>query len=199
MSRGARHGASTSDSRRDSASVDGAIEMVTVVKSGVTVHARDVERLYRHSLKGRSIFNPDNLRKQAPLRRTNRIVRDVVQCMRERNLLQDGCHTLGGAVVLHSLAGCKQQSWHTDWDPAELHRMSHKPFGVIVAIEDGTRFVTPKRSYALNRGDILCFDGDEVHAGAKYDAANTRIHMYVDVPHVKRRRDRTWIVEMANT
>ena len=66
--------------------------------------------------------------------------------------------------------------------------------GVIAALQNATRFLTPLRSYVLNVGDILCFDGDEVHAGAGYERANVRLHAYLDVPNIKRKRDQTFLV-----
>ena len=42
-------------------------------------------------------------------------------------------------------------------------------------------------------GAILVFDGDVAHRGASYAALNTRVHMYLDVPAVKRdREDYVW-------
>ena len=42
------------------------------------------------------------------------------------------------------------------------------------------------RMICLEPGDVLVFDGDVVHAGAAYRAPNTRVHVYLDVPSVKR-------------
>ena len=48
------------------------------------------------------------------------------------------------------------------------------------------------RMICLEPGDVLVFDGDVVHAGAAYRAPNTRVHVYLDVPSVKREHDRTY-------
>ena len=106
--------------------------------------------------------------------------------------------------VLQSLAGCKAQKLHWDFDPGlieclpatgPLHR---KPVSVILALEPGTRlFVRDEAAgatvpIALGVGDILVFDGDVAHHGAWYASRNTRVHMYLDVPTVPRVEDFTW-------
>ena len=50
------------------------------------------------------------------------------------------------------------------------------------------------KKYTLAKGDILCFEGDVIHAGAAYKKENTRIHIYVDVQDVKPVENMTWIV-----
>ena len=123
------------------------------------------------------------------MRRDDPIVKHVLDI-----LDLDAYHTFGGAVLLHSKAGCIEQPLHTDYDPKVVSSAKIKPFGVICALEDDTKFVTPTQTYTLYKGDVLCFDGDEVHAGSAYDAPNTRIHVYVDVCDQKRLRNKTWIV-----
>ena len=95
-------------------------------------------------------------------------------------------------VVLHSSPMCKQQPWHYDYDPEEVRAASIKPLGVLVALQDNTRFETRRKTHILSRGDVLVFRGDVVHAGAAYDTENTRMHTYLDVDAVKRPTNRTW-------
>lgn len=100
---------------------------------------------------------------------------------------------LSTASVLKSKPGCKEQRAHTDFDvPAEgfgRHRPHGFPCGVIVALQDGTKFVVhglrggrvKKRTVVeMKAGDVLIFHGDLEHAGAAYDIENTRVHYYVD-------------------
>ena len=65
-----------------------------------------------------------------------------------------------------------------------------KPLGALLALEEGTKLaVHGIGDVLLQRGDCLVFDGDLVHAGSAYpDAPNTRVHVYLDVPTVERRR-----------
>jgi ectoine hydroxylase-related dioxygenase (phytanoyl-CoA dioxygenase family) len=44
----------------------------------------------------------------------------------------------------------------------------------------------------LNPGDLLVFDGDVSHAGASYALPNTRVHVYLDVPGLKREAGVVW-------
>ena len=149
--------------------------------------------MYSHVCKrARPIFNPDKRRRQAALRRTDALVQNVWKKLREHGTLEEG-HTLGSAVVLHSQPGCSAQQWHMDFDP-NMSKLPLKPKGVLLALEDDTSFLTPSKTYRLNAGDVLCFDGDEVHAGAGYDKSNTRIHFYADVGVSSRLRNRTWLV-----
>ena len=45
----------------------------------------------------------------------------------------------------------------------------------------------------MKKGDILIFDGDEIHAGSAYTRDNTRIHLYLDTTEVKRMRNKTYL------
>ena len=46
----------------------------------------------------------------------------------------------------------------------------------------------------LDRGDVLVFRGDTVHAGAASDEGhNGRLHVYLDNPHVQRQHNRTHV------
>ena len=159
---------------------------IRVFRKAVFLTAQQRQRLRR--LKGRPIFNPDKRRLQAALRKNDCVVRMIVQALGASSK-----HRVGGAVLLKSLAGCERQPFHTDYDPQTMPA-TDKPYGVICALDEGTKFVTPSRTYLLNEGDVLCFDGDEVHAGAEYDAENTRVHLYMDVVGVQRASDRTWLV-----
>ena len=153
-----------------------------------------VERFRKIAMRGSHIFNPDKLRRQGPVRKSDAIVRKAIEVMKQRKIMGRR-HYLGGAVALHSAPGCQQQMWHVDYDPDELRAKRVKPMGVILALENETRFVTPSTVYDMNKGDMLCFDGDDVHAGAAYDRSNTRLHMYIDVSNVERKKNRTWLVD----
>ena len=81
-----------------------------------------------------------------------------------------------------------------DYDPQTLYNMNVKPRGLIIALQDNTKFVIPFKNYILNKGDVLSFSGDVIHAGAHYDEENTRIHIYLDIPDVKRKKNTTWFL-----
>ena len=109
--------------------------------------------------------------------------------------LSDACE-MGDAVALHSSAGCEQQPWHVDFDPMCKKRKgeerecirdlrdSQKPKGVFWAIEEGSRLMVagPEGESVevhLEKGEVLIFDGDLVHAGAAYVKSNVRVHVYL--------------------
>ena len=47
----------------------------------------------------------------------------------------------------------------------------------------------------LDKGDILVFRGDLVHAGSSYKDDNIRIHAYLDSPVVPRDKNTTFIIK----
>ena len=165
---------------------------VGVVRRAMNVSKELVCRMKKNALRGSAIFNPDEKRLQHPLRCSLKILRDVSNILKKEGLLTG--RQLGNAVAIHSCPGCQQQQWHTDYDPLQMCNMTQKPLGVILALEDDTFFNTPGNMYTLQSGDILYFTGDTIHAGAAYTRENTRIHIYVDVPEVTRRKNSTYLI-----
>lgn len=114
-------------------------------------------------------------------------------------------------VALKSLPGCQEQPMHMDYelDTPEFDHLpptSH-PCAAIIALQDGTLLPTWPRladgsivryNVELNKGDVLWFRGDLVHAGAEYGEQNVRIHAFLDHHVVKRRRNATSIIEYAH-
>ena len=94
--------------------------------------------------------------------------------------------------LIHSLVGCDKQGLHSDWDPDDVkdhakENKGKKSLGVILALEEGSRFmVWCKRqnrevSVELSPGEVLVFEGGVIHAGAEYRTqCNTRLHLYLD-------------------
>ena len=98
--------------------------------------------------------------------------------------------------ALHSIPGCREQRLHRDYNPDKVEGAPLKAASVIAALQDGTRLIVgeKKQCVQLFAGDVLVFDGDVLHAGAPYADANTRVHVYLDVPGQERERDYTWDV-----
>ena len=96
--------------------------------------------------------------------------------------------------LLHSLAGCMQQELHYDHNPTI--KEGKASFGVIVFLEDGGKLVvlekhnSKEKELYFNKGDIIIFRSDLVHAGAAYDRANSRLHYYFDAPNYERKNER---------
>ena len=108
---------------------------------------------------------------------------------------------IAGVHALHSRAKCTEQKRHWDYNPDLLEgRRTTKPASAILALEPGSRIIFfPNEFLAsgrvptlLNPGDLLVFDGDVSHAGASYALPNTRVHVYLDVPGLKREAGVVW-------
>lgn len=46
----------------------------------------------------------------------------------------------------------------------------------------------------LNKGDVLIFRADLIHAGSDYINENIRLHVYLDNPLLKRDKNKTYII-----
>ena len=114
-------------------------------------------------------------------------------------------------TALCSLPGCQPQAAHCDYIPTlELLDTADEeiPLVSIIAIEDGTRIdiwekshqvirgfhreKVPRKTVLLNRGDVLVFRADCVHAGSGYDEKNVRVHCFLDSPSIARVPNVTW-------
>tara|TARA_B110000008_G_scaffold279437_1_gene326487 strand:- start:34 stop:582 length:549 start_codon:yes stop_codon:yes gene_type:complete len=173
--------------------------MLKIFSKAIDVEASEFQCLHDHVMYDSWIvFNPDKKRFQRDITRDNKLIEKVLHFLTTKGLTRN--RYFGGAVVLHSEKHCKKQYYHTDYDPDKLHNARYKPAGVIVALENDTKFMTPAKVYYLKKGDVLIFEGDIVHCGASYTKPNTRIHIYLDVIDVKREENKTWLVSnVSNT
>jgi len=137
------------------------------------------------------VFNPDNCRLQCPVDIENAMAQQIWTSLHKRGFTRG--RLCGGVVIMKSLAGCKQQQWHCDYDPS-IRYTRHKPLGVLVAFENNTRFVTPTKTFYLCSGDAIVFDADVVHAGAAYDQENIRMHMYLDTATHQHEENKTYLL-----
>ena len=173
-----------------------------VLPNRLYVSQAELVRLTRLGAAGGEIFNPDLLRHQAKLSRSDDAVTKLEKFLREDGALYR--REQGPSNVLHSECGCLQQPWHADYAPAKLLGVRRKPQGVLWALEDGTRFMVAGPEgiafeITLSAGEVLIFDGDLVHAGAAYpNCANTRVHMYLFVMGETRPLGGTWKVPSFN-
>lgn len=163
---------------------------VKIYKNAFPLSNICITKLKEFAKKGRAIFNPDRRRIQRTITRKHAIYNKFAECMKNIKLL-DG-RMLGGMVALHSKSNCAEQEMHYDYDPATLKKCDILPLGVILALESNTKFTTPHREYNLSKGDILTFSGDTIHCGSHYKSENTRLHVYLDIPGVKRTPGLTW-------
>lgn len=152
-----------------------------------------IQQCKNHALRGTTIFNPDRHRFQHIVK-SSTLKKRIVAYLKNNGWLED--RAVGTTAVLHSIANCKQQPWHTDFDPDVCKSAKVKPLGVLFALQNSTFFnVYKKKRIEMKQGDIILFEGDVIHAGAKYDTENTRIHMYLDSSEVKRLTDKTYLIQ----
>ena len=121
-------------------------------------------------------------------------------------------------VILRSLAGCKKQIPHCDYEQDLSFGITPDnkiPLGCVISIMPGTTLdiwprsirlpcldkeLTDKtepilrQTISLDPGKMLFFRGDLVHAGSSYDKDNYRLHLFIDSDDVKRNPNRTWFM-----
>lgn len=163
---------------------------INIYRNAFPLSDVQISKVKEFAKKGRAIFNPDRRRIQRTITKKYAIYKQVAECMKNINLLNG--RKLGGIVALHSKSNCAQQKMHYDYDPATLEKCEVLPLGVILALESNTKFKTPHREYNLSKGDVLTFSGDTIHCGSHYKKENTRLHVYLDIPDVKRTPGLTW-------
>ena len=165
--------------------------MIYRYSTNIIATEKDINKLKKYALSGQDIFNPNKARFQKIIKQHS-IRTKLINKLKELGFLDD--RTVGTTVVLHSTDNCLMQQWHTDFDPVSTKKAETKPLGVLLALENDTYFnVYKKKRITMEKGDLLIFDGDTVHAGAAYTKNNTRIHMYLDSKFVKRQYNKTYL------
>lgn len=128
------------------------------------------------------------------------LIGQVHDYLHQRKLIDPRFHRLNDWFCLYSLPGCQQQRLHYDYNPDELNALveeQHIPLGIIVGVDEnpGRLYVSDGQAETLvtyNRGDLLVFRGDLIHAGADYDMYHMRMHCYADsIKHI-RDKNRTY-------
>lgn len=167
--------------------------MIRILHMKHLVTEHELQYFENEALHGNTVFNPDNRRLQKEVSESHPFVIRVLDVLAKHGLLRG--RQVGGVVAMHSIKGCRQQAWHTDYDTTKSSRK--KSIGVLVALQTPTFFETPDRQYKLSSGDIICFEQDVVHAGAAYAENNTRLHVYLDVVGAPRTLDQntTWLTK----
>lgn len=168
-----------------------------VKDDALNVTDSDVER-WRESIRweeAERIFNPDKKRVQHKIRRDDPVYMGMLTCLASEMVGR----VVDDAVLVRSFPGCRRQKLHTDYDPTLVERAILKPIGVLVALEAEGADVHIRAEGGdsvlhMERGQILVFDGDVVHAGAAYERDNIRLHAYFDTPEIRREKNTTYFV-----
>jgi hypothetical protein len=150
---------------------------VHVLTRAVVLEAPNLQKYKKTALEGGCIFNPDRKRFQGKLCADDEIVIRIAAALKDHGFLCGRFACV--SYALHSRAGCKKQSWHTDYDCDTVSALSIKPLSSVLALQNDTLLCFKDQTIVLQMGDMCVFSGDEVHAGAAYATENTRIFMYI--------------------
>lgn len=184
------------------------IDGFEILHQAIQVEPDEYEEIKRQSRgRMRTIFNDnemskrnDHKRKQIPIKKNVKTKRLLSKL---DNILQKRYSKLkmNEVVILHSKIGCKEQGSHQDYEPNDIFvngNTNEIPLSAVLALEEtNTGLVVWRKSIRIssddtdisnmkiekeivkiNRGDILVFRGDLVHAGSGYEEENTRIHCF---------------------
>jgi len=123
-------------------------------------------------------------------------------------------------VIIKSEIGCKKQMAHLDYVPTpEFNTIINGfdknkiPLLVLTSLMDNTYIHIWDKSIdiingcytgepiksskiSLNKGDVIVFRSDVIHAGSEYDVENIRMHCYLDSPFLCREEDTTFIIKL---
>jgi hypothetical protein len=150
---------------------------------------RDLKKLIQE--KGETIFNPDYKRIQVPIPVEKKIHSDIIRVISQKGISRG--RIPNDMYVLFSKAGCMKQPYHYDYSPSlDQTKMRKKPGGLLIALQNNTKFSLVDKDIVLNKGDCIFFEGDCPHAGASFEKDNIRIHIYLDVLEFKRMKNTTW-------
>tara|TARA_Y100000389_G_scaffold145103_1_gene143560 strand:- start:463 stop:1065 length:603 start_codon:yes stop_codon:yes gene_type:complete len=112
-------------------------------------------------------------------------------------------HYIKDLVIVRSEPFCKRQKLHIDYDMDKLRNMkkNNYPYGMIVGVSNNSRFLISNnqnriKTIYINKGDVIIFRGDLVHAGAEYYSENVRLHAYIDSVKYKREKNITYIPKL---
>jgi ectoine hydroxylase-related dioxygenase (phytanoyl-CoA dioxygenase family) len=99
---------------------------------------------------------------------------------------QCGNYEIYPEAILFSEEGCIAQSYHFDYDPDNVN--TRHCFVALIGFEDNTTLETIsivddielEKQISFNKGDLLLFRGDFIHAGSSYINSNVRLHFYIE-------------------
>ena len=150
---------------------------------------------------GDPIFNNiNNDEKRIQFSFKNPFKREIKSYLQQ--LIEDLGYTgnINDPVILKSHPYCKRQRLHYDYDIGLLENVDKDyPHGVIIGVSNNCRLIVSpdgiSRKYIhFNKGDVVIFRGDTIHAGSEYYTENIRIHAYIDSPSHLRIKNQTFVV-----
>lgn len=142
--------------------------------------------------------NNDNKRIQYDLEKSDSNTKHITSKLQDIIKKYGYKGVVNDPVILKSYAYCKRQRLHRDYDLQNISK-SEYPHGVIVGVSNNCRFIVSpdglSRKYIhFDKGDVVIFRGDTIHAGAEYYTENIRMHAYIDTKSHKRIKNETFYV-----
>lgn len=199
-----------------------AIEISQDVLNELKNQGNNSKVIFNHNLRKVN----DKKRKQCPINKNKKIIKNFVSNINDIVKQVNPKLSMKNTVIIKSLKGCQEQAPHTDYLlNEELISCSDEdiPLALIVALQDNTTLLTwnksiklnekqnkkrkrneenifpiPKTTAILNKGDVLIFRADFIHAGSSYQEENIRIHSFLDNPKIKRNKNVTNIIVNNN-
>jgi hypothetical protein len=192
-----------------------------IFKNAIEINEFILNEFIAQSNACKAIFNfnnnkkDDRKRKQTPVKKNKKIIKDFVNGLKNfANGLNDKL-VMNNPVIIKSMPNCQEQAPHTDY-LLTLELMSLKsdeiPLAMIIALENNTCLnvwsgsisigkkrkrdseLIDKTIIKLDKGDILIFRADLIHAGSAYNIENIRLHAFLDNPKIKRKKNSTNII-----
>ena len=183
------------------------VDAAAPINNAPQVHREAVSR-------GKSIFNGqdedgeltngDKKRRQYRIKSAN-LEEDYIKMLLRFGLLEaasvESFKEVTEVNALSSTKGCRPQPAHSDTGTHgsfATQRAGDVPFSLLHAIMQGSSLRIyergcdgPMRRLRFNACDVIVFLGDFVHAGDRYDEANTRLHAYIDSLALRREPNTT--------
>lgn len=114
----------------------------------------------------------------------------ITKWLQRHGLWSNNVHVIAEVKHLRSLAGCKQQGCHTDYDPASVQlSLDDRPFSIIVATNDHVRLRWWPDGFPCHLdsctvdvpvGQALVMLGGFRHGGSAYAKKNDRVFIAID-------------------
>lgn len=185
-----------------------------IFKNIVKICPKFLKKIKRKGAVSKPIFNHTNTRKN-DLKRTQFRISLKKTDVEGIDLFLDEAHSdkiKSRWVVVYSHPNCKSQPPHTDWIPNFHWSLGQSALGCFVSLEENTKLdVWPgshlyvrgendnmkpirRKRLLLQKGDVILFRSDLVHAGSSYKTSNARLHCFLDSSSIRRAPNTTWLV-----
>ena len=118
-------------------------------------------------------------------------------------MVRGGGLTVADPTALCSLAGCKPQPWHYDFDNPNHPEETEKSLLFLLALEDNASLQILDSSGNIitvkwNQGETCVATGATIHKGDGYDCDHYRAHWFADFLNNRRKHGRTYFYHISS-